>query len=172
MPGNPGSHVLMWWRGEDSNLRRHSQQIYSLPRLTASVPLRFGFRSHVGPNVVGARIQTHYSRGAHGPSPCRRRLNRCAPRRGALVFWMLRRLDRLEVTAPGCLAACARSASLQRPAPGMCVRSCPGIRWQSLWFVRSVGFGDSARVRFRLMKLAPGLAIAQHAHGSVDGYNS
>ena len=29
-----------WWRGEDSNLRRHSQQIYSLPRLTASVPLR------------------------------------------------------------------------------------------------------------------------------------
>ncbi len=28
-----------WWRGEDSNLRRHSQQIYSLPRLTASVPL-------------------------------------------------------------------------------------------------------------------------------------
>ena len=30
-----------WWRGEDSNLRRLSQQIYSLPRLTASVPLRF-----------------------------------------------------------------------------------------------------------------------------------
>ena len=29
-----------WWRGEDSNLRRLSQQIYSLPRLTASVPLR------------------------------------------------------------------------------------------------------------------------------------
>ncbi len=32
---------LPWWRGEDSNLRRLSQQIYSLPRLTASVPLRF-----------------------------------------------------------------------------------------------------------------------------------
>ena len=31
---------IAWWRGEDSNLRRHSQQIYSLPRLTASVPLR------------------------------------------------------------------------------------------------------------------------------------
>ena len=30
----------MRWRGEDSNLRRLSQQIYSLPRLTASVPLR------------------------------------------------------------------------------------------------------------------------------------
>ena len=30
---------IPWWRGEDSNLRRHSQQIYSLPRLTASVPL-------------------------------------------------------------------------------------------------------------------------------------
>ena len=29
------------WAGEDSNLRRLSQQIYSLPRLTASVPLRF-----------------------------------------------------------------------------------------------------------------------------------
>ena len=31
---------IPWWRGEDSNLRRLSQQIYSLPRLTASVPLR------------------------------------------------------------------------------------------------------------------------------------
>ena len=29
-----------WWRGQDSNLRRLRQQIYSLPRLTASVPLR------------------------------------------------------------------------------------------------------------------------------------
>ena len=27
-----------WWWGEDSNLRRLSQQSYSLPRLTASVP--------------------------------------------------------------------------------------------------------------------------------------
>ena len=31
---------LKWWRGKDSNLRRHSQQIYSLPPLTAWVPLR------------------------------------------------------------------------------------------------------------------------------------
>ncbi len=31
---------LNWWRGKDSNLRRHSQQIYSLPPLTAWVPLR------------------------------------------------------------------------------------------------------------------------------------
>ena len=28
------------WAGKDSNLRRLSQQIYSLPRLTASVPTR------------------------------------------------------------------------------------------------------------------------------------
>ena len=28
-----------WWRGEDSNLRRLSQQIYSLPPLTAREPL-------------------------------------------------------------------------------------------------------------------------------------
>ena len=31
---------LKWWRGKDSNLRRHSQQFYSLPPLTAWVPLR------------------------------------------------------------------------------------------------------------------------------------
>jgi hypothetical protein len=30
--------VLYWWAGRDSNPRRHCQQIYSLPRLTASVP--------------------------------------------------------------------------------------------------------------------------------------
>jgi hypothetical protein len=29
-----------WWRGKDSNLRRLSQQIYSLPPLTAREPLR------------------------------------------------------------------------------------------------------------------------------------
>ncbi len=29
-----------WWRGEDSNLRRLSRQIYSLIPLTAWVPLR------------------------------------------------------------------------------------------------------------------------------------
>ncbi len=27
-----------WWAGEDSNLRSHRQQIYSLPRLATSVP--------------------------------------------------------------------------------------------------------------------------------------
>ena len=31
---------ISWWRGEDSNLRRLSQQIYSLPPLTAREPLR------------------------------------------------------------------------------------------------------------------------------------
>ena len=30
----------LWWRGEDSNLRRLSQQIYSLPPLTAREPLQ------------------------------------------------------------------------------------------------------------------------------------
>ena len=29
-----------WWRGEDSNLRRRCQQIYSLPPLAAREPLR------------------------------------------------------------------------------------------------------------------------------------
>ena len=37
----PGRGPCMdWWRGEDSNLRRLSQQIYSLPPLTAREPLR------------------------------------------------------------------------------------------------------------------------------------
>jgi hypothetical protein len=31
---------VSWWRGKDSNLRRLSQQIYSLPPLTAREPLR------------------------------------------------------------------------------------------------------------------------------------
>src|SRR5687768_16667374 len=31
---------IRWWRGKDSNLRRLSQQIYSLPPLTAREPLR------------------------------------------------------------------------------------------------------------------------------------
>ena len=34
-----------WWRGQDSNLRRLSQQIYSLPPLTAWVPLRDASRA-------------------------------------------------------------------------------------------------------------------------------
>ena len=32
-------HILFWWRGEDSNLRRWNQQIYSLPPLAAREPL-------------------------------------------------------------------------------------------------------------------------------------
>ncbi len=35
-----GGPQLPWWRGEDSNLRRLSQQIYSLPPLTAREPLQ------------------------------------------------------------------------------------------------------------------------------------
>ncbi len=38
-----GHHFLtIWWRGEDSNLRRLSQQIYSLPPLAAREPLPLG----------------------------------------------------------------------------------------------------------------------------------
>src|SRR5579871_3008561 len=34
-------HIIqaVWWRGEDSNLRRHRRQIYSLLPLTAREPL-------------------------------------------------------------------------------------------------------------------------------------
>ncbi len=38
---HPQKHLQKtWWRGKDSNLRRLSQQIYSLPPLTAREPLR------------------------------------------------------------------------------------------------------------------------------------
>ncbi len=46
MPTAPGHKKhkhdpkITWWRGKDSNLRRLSQQIYSLPPLTAREPLR------------------------------------------------------------------------------------------------------------------------------------
>ena len=38
------TRVKLIWRGQDSNLRRQGQQIYSLPSLTAWVPLRNQFR--------------------------------------------------------------------------------------------------------------------------------
>jgi hypothetical protein len=59
-----------WWRGEDSNLRRLSRQIYSLIPLTAREPLRNERRSIRGP--------------APGRQPtigARRRTRRAAPRR-------------------------------------------------------------------------------------------
>jgi hypothetical protein len=34
-PASLGLRSFEWWAEKDSNLRRHSQQIYSLPRLTA-----------------------------------------------------------------------------------------------------------------------------------------
>jgi hypothetical protein len=34
------ANFLYWWRGKDSNLRRHGRQIYSLLPLTAREPLR------------------------------------------------------------------------------------------------------------------------------------
>ena len=36
----PSLPIIFWWRGEDSNLRRLSRQIYSLLPLTAREPLR------------------------------------------------------------------------------------------------------------------------------------
>ena len=44
-----------WWRGQDSNLRRLSQQIYSLPPLTAWVPLRDASRALSG---LGRAVST------------------------------------------------------------------------------------------------------------------
>ena len=41
MPDFPARSTC-WWRGEDSNLRRLSQQIYSLPPLAAREPLLAG----------------------------------------------------------------------------------------------------------------------------------
>ncbi|CDH45353.1 conserved hypothetical protein [Candidatus Contendobacter odensis Run_B_J11] len=37
---NAKTIIPKWWRGKDSNLRRLSQQIYSLPPLTAREPLQ------------------------------------------------------------------------------------------------------------------------------------
>ena len=36
---HPHTTLIRWWRGEDSNLRRHSRQIYSLIPLAAREPL-------------------------------------------------------------------------------------------------------------------------------------
>ena len=41
-PKSAGVCRQRWWRGKDSNLRRLSQQIYSLPPLTAREPLQNG----------------------------------------------------------------------------------------------------------------------------------
>lgn len=39
------TEAFKWWAEKDSNLRRHSQQIYSLPRLTAPESTRIGHPS-------------------------------------------------------------------------------------------------------------------------------
>ncbi len=48
----PKSEGEAWWGEEDSNLRRLSQQIYSLPRLTASVPLRHADETSTPPQAA------------------------------------------------------------------------------------------------------------------------
>ena len=45
-----------WWRGEDSNLRRLSQQIYSLPPLAAREPLRKKSNARLSINCVATSI--------------------------------------------------------------------------------------------------------------------
>ena len=40
------THILIWWRGEDSNLRRMNRQIYSLIPLAAREPLHTVKRKH------------------------------------------------------------------------------------------------------------------------------
>jgi hypothetical protein len=45
-----------WWRGEDSNLRRLSQQIYSLPPLTAREPLQKTANGEFSPTTINLSI--------------------------------------------------------------------------------------------------------------------
>ena len=40
------SRLFLWWRGEDLNLRRQRQQIYSLSPLTTQEPLPKGVTSN------------------------------------------------------------------------------------------------------------------------------
>lgn len=47
MARDPLSLSAEWWRGEDSNLRRLSRQIYSLVPLTAREPLQIKLASIV-----------------------------------------------------------------------------------------------------------------------------
>ena len=46
--GNSHYTIPAWWRVVDSNHRRHSQQIYSLPPLAARETLRFGEAYFIG----------------------------------------------------------------------------------------------------------------------------
>src|SRR6266487_4003476 len=41
--------LVRWWRGEDSNLRRHRRQIYSLFPLTTRVPLHVKAKQNKDP---------------------------------------------------------------------------------------------------------------------------
>jgi hypothetical protein len=49
---------FLLWGEEDSNLRRHCQQIYSLPRLTASVSPRIIFEPDVSPDNYRDELTT------------------------------------------------------------------------------------------------------------------
>ena len=62
----------LWWRGQDSNLRRPRQQIYSLPRLTASVPLQIA--DDLPPAFPQPRAGTPRPIIASSRSPCQGRL--------------------------------------------------------------------------------------------------
>ena len=49
--------TAIWWRGEDSNLRRLSRQIYSLIPLTAREPLRIE-RRMVGTWIAAVNLDS------------------------------------------------------------------------------------------------------------------
>ena len=99
----PGSRIpnrcaLRWWRGEDSNLRRLSQQIYSLPRLTASVPLQFvkslnnkKMRAGAPFIRVAANFSAHSIREPKVPAiGCECRMSDCCNFRSASPIYLFR----------------------------------------------------------------------------------
>jgi hypothetical protein len=99
-----------WWRGEDSNLRRLSRQIYSLIPLTAREPLRNERRS--------IRVSSHRRQSQDGNKPYEHTnpdedaLTACQPRRtrrwlkvpmvGARGFAQWLRRARSEIATAAC----------------------------------------------------------------------
>ena len=63
---HPGVRITKtWWRGEDLNLRRRCQQIYSLPPLATRVPLRPTILPSYAPRVTKNLTLRRY--GGHPP---------------------------------------------------------------------------------------------------------
>src|SRR5215831_5017858 len=100
---------LKWWRGKDSNLRRHSQQIYSLPPLTAWVPLRGQEPAIV---LTDSRGVNGFSASSGRRTPFRRRFRVAAGRR----FLPNHAIDH-RLAPPG--RSSARSPGPRRPLNGL-----------------------------------------------------